>query len=121
VRDYYTIKTECTCHQCGRHGRGRLAGEACFEDLLIGALNETRQQGSQRLAPGGPPKPGEHRFHGGAGSDFTPVLATYSIGERKQPAIRLPLFRDLGEHVADIILIVVTYSPAVGSLSKLNI
>ena len=67
------------------------------------------------------PEAGEQRLHRGAGSDLAPFLAAHSIGQRKQPAVSLLLLRDLGEHVAEVILVVVAYSPAVGSLSKLKI
>ena len=69
----------------------------------------------------GSPEPGEQRLHRGAGSYLALLLAAYSIGQGKQPAMGLLLLRDLGQHVTEIIFVMVTYSPAVGSLSKLKV
>jgi len=73
------------------------------------------------LAAAGPPKPREQRLHSRSRRHLTLRLPPHSVGERKQPAMRLLLFRCLGEHVAKIVLVMATNSPAVGSLSKLKV
>jgi hypothetical protein len=72
------------------------------------------------LAAGGLTKPGEERLHCCAGRNLALLLATYSVGERKQPAMRLLLLRGFGEYATQVVFVVVAYSPAVGSLNKVK-
>src|SRR5712692_7729055 len=54
-------------------------------------------------------------------SDLAPLLPAYSIGQRKQPAMSVRLFRRCGKHVAQIILVQLPYSSTLGKLRELHI
>jgi hypothetical protein len=66
-------------------------------------------------------KVGEHALHRGARSDLALLLATYSVGQRKQPSMSADITWLSGDDVTDIVLIVPAYSSPIGELGELHV
>jgi hypothetical protein len=68
-------------------------------------LNQTGQQGDQRLSGRSRSKAGHEGFDGDPRGYFTAILTSYTIGESEEPAPKTGLLACLRDKTAEIVFI----------------
>src|SRR5436309_3567881 len=74
-----------------------------------------------RFPAGGCGKAGDQALHRRARSDLASLLPAYSVGQHKQPAMRARLLGRRGNHITEIVLVLLARSAAIGELREFHI
>ena len=84
VGQHRAIKPQSAGHYGGCHvDTPRGGGQSGVQNIRIGSLDQAGQQSGQRVSRWRLAKAGDHALYGRAGSDFTALLPTYSVSQRK--------------------------------------